>query len=66
MEPGRRDFKFHDSQVPQIFFLDGGDRRNKSGGRPAVPAFIKMARLRHNAGSSMHRPLRFRLADASR
>jgi len=28
MEPDRCDFKFHDSQVPQIFFLDGGERRN--------------------------------------
>jgi len=28
MEPGRRDFKFHNSQVPQILFLDGGERRN--------------------------------------
>ena len=28
MEPGRRRFKFHDSQVPQILFLDRGERRN--------------------------------------
>src|SRR5690349_12836148 len=28
MEPRRRDTRFHDSQVPQILFLDGGERRN--------------------------------------